>query len=54
MGVLAVGERRDALSQPSMKSETYVCNGSGVTVNCRKPGDIVLDPFFDVETAGDL
>ena len=54
MGVLAVGERRDGLSEPSMSSETYVCNGSGVTVKCRKPGDIVLDPFFDVETAGDL
>ena len=54
MDVLAVGERRDGLSEPSMSAETYVCNGSGVTVNCRKPGDIVLDPFFDVETAGDL
>ena len=54
MGVLVVGERRDGLSEPSMSSETYVCNGSYVTVNCRKPGNIVLDPLFDVETAGDL
>ena len=54
MDVLAIGERRDGLSEPSMSSETYVCNGSGVTVNGRNPGDIVLDPFFDVETAGDL
>ena len=54
MGVLAVGERRDGLSEPSASSETYVCNGSGVTANCQNPGDIVLDPFFDVETAGDL
>ena len=54
MGVLAVGERRDGLSEPSKAQQTYVCNGSGVTVNCRKPGNIILDPFFDVETAGDL
>ena len=54
MGVLAVGERRDGLSEPSTRSETYVCNGSGVTVKCRKAGDIVLEPFFDVETDGDL
>ena len=54
MGVLAIGERRDGLSEPSTSSETDVCNGSDVTVNCRKPGDIVLDPFFDVETDGDL
>ena len=54
MGMLAIGERRDGLSEPSMSSETYVCNGSGLTVNYRKPGNIVLDPFFDVETAGDL
>ena len=54
MDVPAIGERRDGLSEPSMCSEIYVCNGSGVTVKCRKPGDIVLDPFFDVETDGDL
>ena len=54
MDVLAIGERRDGLSEPSMRSETYVCNGSGVTVNCRKAENIVLDPFFYVETAGDL
>ena len=54
MGVLAVGEQRDGLSEPSMSSKTYVCNGPGVTVMCRKPGNIILDPFFDVETAGDL
>ena len=54
MGVLAIGERRDGLSEASTSSETEVCNGSGVTVNCRQPGDVVLDPFFDVETDGDL
>ena len=54
MDVPAIGERRDGLSEPSMSSETYVCNGSSVTVKYRKPEDIVLDPFFDVETAGDL
>ena len=54
MGMLAIGERRDGLSEPSTRSETDVCNGSGVTVNGRKPGNIVLDPFSDVETAGDL
>ena len=54
MGMLAIGERRDGLSEPSTDAETYVCNGSDVTVNCQKPGNIILDPFFDVETAGDL
>ena len=54
MGVLAVGELRDGLSEPSTSSETYVCNGSDVTVNCRKAGNIVLDAFFHVETDGDL
>ena len=54
MGVLAVGERRNGLSEPSMSSKTYVGNVSFVTVKCRKPGDIVIDPFFDVHTAGDL
>ena len=54
MDVLAVGEQRDGLSEPSMSAETYVCNGSGVTVKCRKPGDIVIDPFFDVEIDGAL
>ena len=54
MGVLAVGERRDGLPEPSMRAETYVCNGSGVTVNCRKSGNIILDPFFDVDHDSDL
>ena len=31
MDVLVVGERRDGLSELSMRSETYVANGSGVT-----------------------
>ena len=54
MDVLAIGERRDGLSEPSMSSETYVCNGSGVTVNFPKAGNIILDPFFYVETAAGL
>ena len=54
MGVLAVGERRDGTSEPSMSSENCVCNGTGVTGKLPKPGDIILDPIFDVETAGDL
>ena len=54
MGVLAIGERRDGLSEPSRSAETYVCNGSGVTVNGRKTGNIVLDPFFNVDHDSDL
>ena len=54
MGVLAVGAGDSVGTGRPCALKLEVGNGSGVTVNFRKPGDIVLDPNFDVESDGDL